>query len=185
MTIEIRTGITAEQYFQLPEYAAHDNIQLIDGEVIIGMPPIPRHQAAVVETIFVFKQHSTEQGGRVYSAPIEVYLDTHNVFEPDVLYLAPDTRCVVEAKRLVGPPDLVVEVLSPSTAKQDREKKFRAYEAHGVREYWIVDPANLTIEVWVLRNGLLDKIGTFVPGDTFESLVLSNRVIAVKDILAE
>ncbi|MEO0565267.1 MAG: hypothetical protein AAF125_24385, partial [Chloroflexota bacterium] len=64
-------GITAEAYYQLPEYAAHDLIQLIDGEVIIDMPPIPKHQFIVVEIIFFLRTLSQKIGGRVATAPVE------------------------------------------------------------------------------------------------------------------
>jgi Uma2 family endonuclease len=85
--------------------------------------------------------------GKAFIAPVELYLDEHNIHEPDVLYLSPDTRCKVEEKRLRGAPELVIEVLSPRTARYDRQEKYRAYEQHQVSEYWIVDPVHETVEV--------------------------------------
>jgi Uma2 family endonuclease len=82
-------------------------------------------------------------------------MDEHNVYEPGVVYLVPHSRCIEEEKRLTGAPDLVVEVLSPGTAKHDHEKKFNAYQAHGMGEYWVADPANAYLEVWQLRDGFL------------------------------
>jgi Uma2 family endonuclease len=182
MTLEVKTRITAEEYYQLPEYAEHNLIQLIDGEVIISMAPIPFHQTVVGNTHVVFWLFAKQHGGRTYTSPIEVYLDQYNIYEPDVVYISPESRCVVEEKRLSGAPDLVVEVLSPSSVKHNREKKFNAYQAHGVQEYWIADPVNISLEVWILRDSLFVKVGTFVPGDTFESKVLKGQTIIVKDI---
>lgn len=184
MAVQPITRMGAADYYGLPEYAAHDFIQLIDGEVVIGVPPIPKHQSAVGESFFIVMTCAKARGGKAYSAPIEVYLDEFNIYEPDVLYLAPDTRCIIEEKRLVGPPDLVIEVLSPNTAKHDRQTKFHAYEKHGVREYWIIDPINAYLEVWVLADGLFDKLGTFVAGDTFASPVLNNYPVDVGSIFA-
>jgi Uma2 family endonuclease len=185
MTLQIDIRITADEYYQLPEYEQHNLIQLIDGEVVIGVAAIPKHQFTVGEALFLFLQFAKQHGGKAYTSPIEVYLDKHNLYEPDVVYLAPNSRCIVEEKRLTGAPDLVVEVLSPSTAKYDRDKKFKAYEAHGVREYWIADPANAYLEVWQLKDSTFNKLGTFVAGDTFESLVLNGQTIVVKDMFEE
>jgi Uma2 family endonuclease len=182
VTLEAGTRIAADAYFDLPEYTQHDLIQLIDGEVVIGMPPNPYHQAVVGNLHVIFWSFAREHGGRAFIAPVEVMLDEHNVYEPDVLYLAPESRCVIEEQRLVGPPDLVVEVLSPSTAKHDREHEFSAYQGHGVREYWIADPANRTLEIWMLRDGIYVKSGTFVPGETFDSTVLAGQPIPVADL---
>ncbi|MFN8373282.1 MAG: Uma2 family endonuclease [Anaerolineae bacterium] len=179
MTLEVTTRITAETYYQLPEYEHYNLIQLIDGEVVIGMAAIPKHQTVVGNAHVMLWLSAKQHGGKAFTSPIEVYLDQYNVYEPDVVYLAQNSRCVVEEKRLTGAPDLVVEVLSPSTAKVDRDKKFNAYQAHGVREYWIADPANAYLEVWVLRDALFVKSGTFVAGDTFECAVLNGQVIQV------
>jgi Uma2 family endonuclease len=172
-----RTRITAIDYYQLPEYDQHDLIQLIDGEVIVGMPPIPKHQRIVREILVLLALLARKKGGEAYTAPIEVYLDERNIFEPDVLYLKPDSQCIVGEKRLTGAPDLVVEVLSPTTAKHDRQQKYQAYQQHGVDEYWIVDPVYEVIEVWTLGDdGLFQRQGVFGREDTFTSATLGEKV---------
>ena len=174
-----RTRISAAEYYQLPEYAQRDLIQLIDGEVVIGMPPVPKHQRIVREVFFLLISISKSKGGEALSAPIEVQLDDHNVFEPDVLYLRPGSRCAVGDKRLTGAPDLVVEVLSPGTARYDRQQKYEAYQAHGVSEYWIVDPVHEVVEVWTLgAGGAFQRQGAFAGEDTFRSVVLDETVSA-------
>lgn len=184
MAVQPITRISAEEYYSLPEYAANDLIELIEGEVVIGVPPNTKHQSAVGETFFILMTCAKTLGGKAFTAPIEVYLDPYNSYEPDVLYLAPDSQCVVTDMRLVGAPDLVVEVLSRSTAKNDREGKFRAYQKFGVREYWIIDPINAYLDVYILQAGLFTKLGTFVAGDTFTSLVLNYTVINAGSIFA-
>jgi Uma2 family endonuclease len=165
-----RTRIKAGNYYQLPEYEQHDLIQLIDGEVVIGMPPILKHQTIVKKIMALLIQTEASQGGIAFVAPTEVYLDENNVYEPDVVFVTPANLAITQQdeKRIVGAPDLVVEVLSPSTAKFDRQEKYQAYEQAGVGEYWIVDPLHETIEVWTLgeskqflRQGAYGKTGTF------------------------
>lgn len=179
-----QTRITAEAYYQLPEYAEHELMQLIDGEVVIDMPPILRHQEIVIKIIKLLLAVIEARGGHVYTAPTEVYLDAENIYEPDVLYLAPDSVCQMEVKRLVGPPELVVEVLAPSSVQRDRETKFKAYEKHGVREYWLADPLHQALEVFVLgTSGQFARQGLYVPGDVFDSPILGQPVNA-SDLLA-
>lgn len=179
-----RTRITAAEYYQRPEYEEHDLIQLINGEVIVGMPPILKHQSIVGEIFFLLMTIARKLGGKAYTSPVEVYLDEDNVFEPDVVFVAPDNLAITQQdpKRMVGAPNLVVEVLSPSTAKYDRQEKYQAYERHGVDEYWIVDPLHETIEVWNIGDDATYKRqGAFAGDDVFASTVLGES-INVKDI---
>lgn len=176
MAVQPKIRITAMDYYQLPEYAEFDLIQLIDGEVVIGTAKPIKHQGIVGNVMVFCWRIAKQQGGKTYVGPVEVYFDEHNVFEPDVLYLAPDSQCNLEEKRLVGAPELVVEVLSPGTAKHDREQKFHVYEKYGVLEYWIADAANITLEVWLLQDGKFSKLGTFNADGTFDSPVLKTTV---------
>jgi len=175
--------IDAETYYQLPEYEQHTLIQLIDGEVVIGMAPKIIHQRIIREILVLLYRIAQNKGGEVLAAPTEVYLDAYNIYEPDVLYLTPDTRCEISEERITGAPELVIEILSPSTAKYDRQAKYKAYEQHGVDEYWIVDPAHALIEIWQLDDGHFNLLGAFAAGDTFTSRPLGEDV-EVKEILS-
>jgi Uma2 family endonuclease len=177
-----RSRIHAADYYQLPEYEQNDLIQLIDGEVIIAMPPTPKHQAIVGAIFFLLMTIAKQRGGKAFTAPVEVYLDEQNIYEPDVLYLTPATQCKIDATRLTGAPELVVEVLSPRTARYDRQEKYRAYEQHHVSEYWIIDPVHEIVEVWKLMEGRFERIGAYAGDDTFQSPVL-NENISVQAIL--
>lgn len=173
------TRINAGDYFQLPEYAEHDLIQLINGQVIIGMPPILKHQTIVKKILALLIQIEGSQGGIAFVAPTEVVLDENNVFEPDLFYIKPDNLGITQQdeKRILGAPNLVVEVLSPSTAKFDRQEKYHAYEWHGIEEYWIVDPLHETIEVWTLgEGGKFARQGAYGKSDTFTSMTLDETV---------
>ncbi|MCS6836466.1 MAG: Uma2 family endonuclease, partial [Anaerolineae bacterium] len=108
------TRLSAAEYYASPEYAAHTLIQLIDGEIVIGMAPVPRHQEILGNLHVILWTLARQRSGRTYIAPTEVELDANNVYEPDLVYLAPGSACQVTEKRLLGAPDLVVEILSPS-----------------------------------------------------------------------
>src|SRR5688572_318791 len=104
MVVQSKIRITASEYYQLEAYEKNELIQLIDGEVVISVAPIPKHQAIVGEVLFLLMTIAKKQGAKAFPSPIEVYFDAENIFEPDVIYLKTDTACQVEQKRLVGAP---------------------------------------------------------------------------------
>jgi Uma2 family endonuclease len=166
----IRTRITAAEFFALPE--TNTPMELVNGEVIEVPSPVPEHQEAVVRLVLLISQLTLSLGGKVYVAPLDVYLDDANVPQPDVMWVAPDSQCQVGEKRLIGAPDLIAEVLSPGTALQDKRYKFRLYERYGVREYWIVDPSEKLIEVWYPKEGRFVLLDVYGRGETFTSPLL-------------
>lgn len=179
MTDYIRTPITAGEFFQLPE--TNIPTELLDGEIIVSPSPTPTHQDSVFGTATEVKR--VANGGRVFSAPLDVYLDELNTPQPDVMWVAPDSKCVIGETHLVGAPDLIVEVLSPGTARHDRVYKFSLYERHEVREYWMIDPAQKLVEVWWLRDRKFARLGIFGTGDTFVSTVLGETPVNVSALL--
>lgn len=177
MAAQVETRMTAAEFFELPESKLP--VELIDGEVFMGPAPELGHQDTVGQTYMSLRSLVTE--GKVYFAPVDVYLDEVNIVQPDVLWLSPQSTCVpVEGKYLRGAPDLVVEVFSPGSISRDKKKKFKLYEKHGVREYWMMDPQEQYIEVQRLENGRFVLQGVYEPGDTFESAVLGGKTVEVK-----
>jgi Uma2 family endonuclease len=178
-----RTRMSTAEYFALPE--TMQPMELINGEIIMSPAPVPRHQGIILNTALTLRDLSRTIGGKVYVAPIDVYLDEGQVPQPDVVYLAPGSRCEVTDKRLVGPPDLVVEVFSPGTVRRDKLDKFELYERYGVREYWMLDPQEVYVEVYHRDGESLVQQGVYGPGQTFTSAVLAGATIAVDDLFAE
>jgi Uma2 family endonuclease len=172
--------VTAAEFFELPE--SNLIIQLIEGEIIQIAGANPKYQDVVGDTYVLLKNVAKTLGGRAFIAPLDVYLDEFNVPQPDVMWIAPNSQCVVGDKRLIGAPDLIVEVLSSSTERYDRKVKFELHEKHGVRKYWIVNPEPQLIEVWWLREAKFAWQGIYEPGDTFVSGVLVGQTIEVKEI---
>jgi len=173
----VKIQMTAAEFLALPE--SNQPTQLIDGEMIVTPSPIPAHQRCVLNSIQILEALIPD--GEIFVSPIDLYLDDSNVPQPDVLWIAANGKCVVGEKYLSGPPDLIVEVLSPSTAREDRTVKFLLYEKFGVREYWIVDPAKL-IEVWILDGGRYVRQGIYNIDETFNSPVLGGKMVVVKAI---
>ncbi len=171
MTEQIKIRMTATEFLKLPE--TNLPVQLLDGWVIRLNTPDLTHQDTVGNIAFLFAGKAKEIGGKAYVAPVDVYFDELNIPQPDVMWLAPDTKCeMVGTLRLSGAPDLIAEVLSPSTAHIDRKRKFRLYEKYGVREYWLVDPRNQLVEVWQHQDEHFVLLDVYGSSETFTSALI-------------
>ncbi len=173
--------MTATEFLELPETVLPT--ELINGEVFRMPAPQLNHQDVVLQIALFLKQRLTT--GKIYVAPVDVYLDEINVVQPDVLWIAPDnTRCIsFQGKYLRGAPDLVIEVFSPGTARRDKREKFRLYQKYGVREYWMVDPLEQFIEVWQLVKEKFVLVDVYGPGEVFNSPLIGE--VDVKAIFPE
>jgi len=128
--------------------------QLIENSIIMTPAPLDIHQKILNEINYLLlsfvKQH---QLGEIRVAPYDVYLDRKNAFQPDIIFVSKNRLDMIKEDGLHGAPDLVVEVLSPSTAKYDLDEKKDVYERYGVKEYWIVDPATKSTQGYMLKDG--------------------------------
>ena len=151
---------TYDDYAALPDDGRR--YEIVNGVLVMAPAPDLGHQSIVLRLSHYLFAHAELAGlGRVFAAPIDVELESKNVFQPDVIVLLNAHLDRVAAKRIIGAPDLVVEVASPGTAAFDRLTKYDIYARAGVREYWIVKSAQRTVEVLVLENGEYRSSGIF------------------------
>jgi Uma2 family endonuclease len=139
----------ASDYFALPD---EPRCELLYGRLQVTPAPTFRHQEIVGALHALLLAHARRTGARIAPAPVDVVLAPHSVVQPDVVYVGADRTDIVR-DRVEGAPDLVVEVLSPGTARRDLGEKLRLYAEAGVGEYWVVDPAARTFEFLVNRDG--------------------------------
>jgi Uma2 family endonuclease len=124
--------------------------ELLEGELVKKSAPNPFHQRVSRNLSFALHTFVSQNNlGEVFYAPIDVFLDESNLLQPDVLFLSNDKKHLVTIDGIMGAPDLVVEIVSPSTVKRDRGGKMSVYERFGVLEYWIVDIRTRSVEVYV------------------------------------
>lgn len=160
------TTMSTEAFRALPETNAAI-VEHIQGVVYVDSPVDP-HQEVVLNTALLLRTLAPQ--GKTRIAPLDVYLGDDTV-QPGVFWVAPDSDCNRTLdNRWQGPPDLICEVLSRTTAQYDRPggEKFRLYQQHGIREYWIIDPIYQSVEVFVA----FERQGEFWPGQQFRSPVL-------------
>ena len=146
------TGLTYADLRKLPtpSEAGGDRYELLDGELLVSPSPATRHQLAVLAIAATLRSHTNRQGGTTLIAPTDVWFSDETVLEPDVLALTAARVDRVRWDRVVGAPDLVVEVSSPSTRRTDVVRKQRVYEREGVPEFWFVDLDADQIQVYRL-----------------------------------
>jgi Uma2 family endonuclease len=146
-----RQRYTYEDYCRLPEGSLY---QLIGGELVMTPSPTPYHQMVSMKLKLKMAGFVLEKGlGIVLDAPVDVYLEETETYQPDILYISNERLSIIEEKRINGAPDLVVEILSPGTGYYDLRVKYKVYEKSGVREYWIVDPHSKSVLIFCLKGG--------------------------------
>ena len=144
--------MTARQFLELGEDPPGVRLELVDGEVAVSPIPIPAHSHVVAALAAVLVPHVRRKKlGRIY-LDVDTIFGEHDVRRPDILYFSAGRVHLIGKKAMEGPPDLCVEILSPSSRTIDKKDKFRQYEGAGVAYYWIIDPRHRTIEAHQLRG---------------------------------
>ncbi len=148
-----RVKLTYDDFLLFPDDGKRH--ELIDGEHYVTPSPNMRHQAVSGNLYFILRTWLEQHGtGRLFYAPFDVVFTQFDVVEPDLLYMSNQRAAeVLTAKHVTGPPEIVMEIGSPSTRKRDETIKRRLYERCGVSEYWVVDPDLEIIRVYRSENG--------------------------------
>jgi len=169
---------TYDDYAALPNDGHH--YEIVNGVLLMAPAPTPDHQSIAVRLTYYLFAHVELGGlGRVLAGPIDVELGPKDVFQPDVLVLLNAHLDKIAEKRIIGAPDLVVEVASPGTATFDRITKYEVYARAGISEYWIVKPIQRTVEVLVLQNREYRSLGIFQGHQSLSSQILPDLSVRV------
>src|SRR6266850_8176217 len=141
---------TYEQYYKLDDERRYE---VIDGELLMAPAPGTWHQNWLGNLhVLIAPFVKRNKLGRVFIAPLDVILDEENVVQPDLVFVSTTNLGIIEKRGIFGTPDLVVELISPSSVRRDRYVKQALYARFGVKEFWIGDPANKSLEVLVLQG---------------------------------
>ena len=175
---------TYEEFMSLPEGDPW-RYELIDGEFFMTPSPTPRHQRISRKLLLVIgKFLETHPVGEVFDAPVDVVFSQKppQVVVPDLVYVSKERSDIVTEKNIQGVPDLLVEILSPTTAANDRRVKRTLYERFGVPEYWIVDPEAETVQVYRLSDGRYGICLEFRKKDALDSPLLPGLSIPLSEV---
>ena len=155
-----------------------ERVELFKGKIFKMSAPNRKHQEILGDLYLVmrnaFKAQPCEGSCKVYIAPFDVRLPRQGKADDQV-----DT---VDKRGAIGAPDLVAEIVSPGNTKKDLKYKFSLYEEAGVKEYWIIQPTNQTVSVFVLDNGKYRGLAPIVEGDILQSVIFPNLKIDTAEI---
>lgn len=184
--------MTYKDYKNTPE---GERYEVLDGQVIRAMAsPKTSHQDVSIELSVDFGAYLRGKKCRAYAASTDVFLfeDTRKKWDdeevqnwviPDFFVVCDPTKIV--NKGIIGAPDLVVEITSKSTSENDYKKKFNSYERAGVKEYWVIDPVNKKVDVFLLKDGAYQPAKYYFRDHSIKVSVLDDLTIDLKNIFPE
>jgi Uma2 family endonuclease len=141
--------LTYDDYVELPNDG--NRYEILEGELAVTPAPNLKHQISSANVFKIVSRHVDDNKlGITLYAPLDLILESTSVLQPDLLFVSQARRNILTDKGIVGAPDLVVEILSPTTTRNDRVNKAQIYARHKVPAYWIVDPEQETLEIYLL-----------------------------------
>jgi len=159
--------------------------EIIGGELLVSPAPRPKHQEISRRLSERFSTLLMHQLGRakVYPAPIDVRFSPEDVVEPDLVVIRTERRAIVGELAIDGAPDLIVEVLSPSTRAYDEVAKAALYAREGVTEYWLVDPESATVRIFTLTGGQYEPVPH--DGQTAKSALFPELTVEIASLFTD
>ena len=175
-----RVKFTYEDYLHTPEDQYYE---LLDGELIVVPALGELHQSVSALLGWKLIQFASENRlGRVYHAPFDVVLSDLDVVQPDLIFVSHARAHIITDANIQGAPDLVIEILSPSTAARDKTFKRTLYAMHGVQEYWMVDAIAKTATVLLLGERGFEVVNTYREGEILTSPTLRGFTLNLNEI---
>lgn len=174
--ISLEKNYTSKQYAQLPEGAP---FQLIQGKLIFMPSPYYIHQKVLMRLASKLDTHVEDNElGEVLPAPMDVHFDEKNVYQPDILFVSVARKNII-GNFIEGAPDLVIEILSKSTAQKDEKEKMEIYGKYDVVEYWMIHPTDQWVKVYENQSGKMKEIVELQQTGKYHSKVVEGFTLDV------
>ncbi|MEO5960756.1 MAG: Uma2 family endonuclease [Opitutaceae bacterium] len=175
--------ITRHEYAQIPVGAP--NYQLIEGDLVMSPSPTSFHQKILGRLHRLIANYLDDHPiGEIYVAPLDTHLSDINVYQPDLLFVRKENLSIVEEHGIEGAPDLVVEILSKSSAKYDLGPKRSVYARTGVEELWVIDPPKRALALYRLGDDAETPLATYRAKQKFTSELFPGFKIDLADVFA-
>lgn len=184
-TAQYKTGpakkFTYQDYLELPEEPGY-RFEVLEGVLVKEPSPNVMHQRVSRRLQRILEDYfwKADPEGEIFDAPLDVTFHEITVVQPDLFYVSGEQKNLVKEMRIDGPPKLVVEILSPSTSRKDRLQKLRIYQSVQVQHYWLVNPAEKTLECFSLRDGTYALVAAGMDEDVVEHPDFSEFFIKLK-----
>jgi Uma2 family endonuclease len=176
--------LTIEDYELFPSDGRRHEI--IGGAHHMTPAPGTRHQNILRLLGMLLNEYlrSTKRG-ILYFSPVDVVLSPHDIVQPDIVVILSERKGIITEKNIAGAPDLVIEILSKHSFKEDRMMKRKLYEKFGVKEYWIIDPFSDSVTIYASEKGRFKKGAELEIDDILNSSLLPGLEIGLHEIFSE
>ena len=172
--------VTYEDYASIRDGRRYE---VLDGELRMTPSPTTVHQAVSRNLQWVVENHvRANRLGNLFSAPLDVILARTTVVQPDLLFVRAGRESIITKRAIEGPPDLAVEIVSPSSTEVDEQVKKKLYARYGVEHYWIVDPDERTVEIYELDGGAYRQVGNEAAARVIRPRLFPGLEIALADV---
>ena len=152
--IALQKRISVQDFSEM-QFDDNDDFQyeIINGEMIRKSAPSPTHQRVCKKLMIILDGFVNKNGlGEIFQSPIDVFLDDYNKLQPDLVFISEKNKSIITNDGIMGVPDLVFEIISPTSVIRDRIEKKNVYERFAIPEFWLVDPQYESIEIYTLKN---------------------------------
>lgn len=176
--------LTVDDYRDLPEGPPH--FQLVEGKLYMTPSPEYYHQSVAGNIYHLLRCHLTGHPvGKVAISPSDVQFDFVNIYQPDVYFISKERLNILTKQGPIGAPDLVVEVLSRSTARLDKGQKLRVYARSGVKELWLVDKERKEVAVYRFAEDISEPVVTVRGRQKLATPLLPGLKLALAEVFEE
>jgi Uma2 family endonuclease len=173
--------LTYEDYVLLPN--DRNRYEILEGELSVTPAPSTKHQSASANLFKLLSRHIDDRNlGKLFYAPIDLILDPSTILQPDLLFVFSAHQHIITERAIEGVPDLVVEILSPTTSRTDRVTKAQIYARHSVPVYWIVDPDEESIEIYLVEGDVFRLAATLQGATSTVVPPFKELEIAARDV---
>ena len=173
--------LTYDDYCELPN--DRNRYEILDGELAVTPAPRTKHQSISGHLYRILSNHIVaNQLGDIYAAPTDVILALSTVVQPDLIFIGNDRRAIVTERAIEGAPTLVIEILSPTTQRADRQTKAQLYAKYEVSHYWLLDPDLQTLEAYELRGDQYKLVVKVQNAEVFASALFPGLFISLADL---
>ena len=179
-SITDRKKITYADYLKIDD---NNRYEIFNGELLMVPAPSTDHQEISRNIGFLVWSFVKQKGlGKVFNAPVDVVFDDDEVFQPDIVFIKSESQSIIGKNAIQGVPDLIVEIVSPSSTFYDTIEKKDIYRKYGVKEYWIIFPDEKIIEVLSLEKGEYLEFCKSKKEGIVKSKILEGLEINSKDV---
>jgi len=173
--------LTYDDYLRIP--ADGKNWQILEGTAIMTPAPVVYHQRISGNLFFLLSMHiRTKKLGELFDAPTDIVLSRTNIVQPDLVFISTARSHIIQEKAIMGIPDLVVEILSPTTRDIDETVKLQIYARHGVDYCWILDPESTTLKEYELQGNIFMLDRTYKKNSSFTPKIFPELAINLEEI---